>query len=467
MAGGEGRSGSRRRWSVYVVGPLLGVAVIGIAVASIALNTGPEAQKVRWAAAERADVKSRVLAQGRVRARRQVEVGSEITGRVRQVMVEVGDEVKVGDPLFALDDEQLKNSTSQLRVALKAAVAMAARAELMLAEAERGATRDARLSEKGVLAGDAARASRSRVDLSRADLESSRAQSERARLDLLRAQDALKKALVTAPIDGTVVAVNLEVGQIAAPVSGLSGSSMGGGMMGLGSGGDPSATIVIADLSELLARLEVDELDIAQVQIGQPVAITAQGRESERYEAKVTHVGLMGRELGGSVQFPVEAQLAAPGLNPAARSDAGPSIEVPPHDAGPRRVTLRPGMSVSAEIVVKRLDDTLAIPVSAVLEGDDKGKQDRVLLIDDSLVAAATVEEQPITLGPTDDDVVAVLDGLESGDKVVEGPFRTLRALADGDTVVLDEEVKTVSDKRRAEMEKAAKKGAGGEREAP
>jgi hypothetical protein len=75
------------------------------------------------------------------------------------------------------------------------------------------------------------------------------------------------------------------------------------------------------------------------------------------------------------------------------------------------------------------------------------------------------VSERPVELGPTDDDIVAVLSGLESGDEVVEGPFRTLRSLQDGDTVVLDEEVETISAKRRQEMEREKNKGAGGEQE--
>jgi multidrug efflux pump subunit AcrA (membrane-fusion protein) len=445
-----------------------------VAIASIVVNNGPEASKVRAAEVVRTLVSSRVLAQGKVRARRQVEVGSEITGRVTKVFVEIGDLVKVGDPLFALDDEQLGNTVRQLRVALKAADAMYRRAELMRDEAKRNLERDTRLNEKKVLAADALRISSSRVELAGADVSQSSAAVERARLDLLRAQDALSKAQVLAPIEGTVVAVNLEVGQIAAPVGGLSSSSMSGGMLGLG-GGDPGATIVIADLSELLARLAVDELDVAQVKLGQPVEITAQGQRETSYAGVITRVGLMGRDVGGSVQFPVEASVQlGESSAPVGGSDSGPS-EVPAVDASASPAMLRPGMSVSAQIEVKRLADALAIPVAAVLEGDGRDKPDRVWKIDDG-ISGDTVEEAEVKLGPTDDDIVAVLGGLEAGDKIVEGPFRTLRTLSEGDTVHIDEMVETRAAKRkdaRKDKDKDKDEGdsqpsegaAGGERE--
>jgi HlyD family secretion protein len=455
-----------RRWPL-IAGPILAIAVIGVVVASIFVNTGPEAAKVRAAEVTRTQVKSRVLAQGSVRARRQVEVGSEITGRVTKVFVEVGDRVKIDDPLFALDDEQLGNAVRQLRVALQAADAMKKRAELMKGEAEHNLARDTRLNEKKVLANDALRLSASRVELAAADLAQSGAAVERARLDLLRAQDALGKAQVGAPIEGTVVAVNLEVGQIAAPVGGLSSSSsVGGGLLGGFGGGDPGATIVIADLSELLARLEVDELDVAQVKLGQPVEITAQGQRESVYRGVITRVGLMGRDLGGSVQFPVEASVqlgagAAVAGGGAGGADGGAS-EVPvATEAAPASI-LRPGMSVSAEIEVKRLDDALAIPVASVLEGDGRDKPDRVWKIDDG-IGGTTVEEAEIKLGPTDDDIVAVLSGLEVGDKIVEGPFRILRTLNSGDTVIIEETVEVAGDDDKGEGKGQA---AGGEREA-
>src|SRR5690606_37480783 len=144
---GKGRAG-------LVVGPLLGVLVIVVVVASLVRDAKAPAKSVRVAEVKQGEVNSRVLAQGRVRAKRQVEVGSESTGRGRGVLVEVGDRGKVGDPLFTLDDEQYAVQVKTLRVALRAAEAMQERARLAAAEAERNNARDQKLREKGVLAED-------------------------------------------------------------------------------------------------------------------------------------------------------------------------------------------------------------------------------------------------------------------------------------------------------------------------
>lgn len=416
----------------WLVGPLLGACVIVVVVASLLRDASEPRTSVRVAEVKQGEISGRVLAQGSVRAKRQVEVGSEITGRVTAVHVRVGDVVRVGDTLFTLDDEQYQVQVKTLRAALRAANAMLERARLAVAEAERNYERDQKLRERNVLAEDALRASASRVQLVNADLRQAEAAVERARLDLARAEDALAKARVLAPIDGTVVAVNLEVGQVAAPTARLSSEgALGFGLAGVG--GDPGATVVVADLSELIARLDVDELDVADVREGQEAVLSAQGRVEERYRGEVTLVGLMGREQGGAVHFPVEVRVA-----PAAHEgEEGSEGDDGAGDGGPspsRSVGLRPGMSVSAEIIVQRLPDVVYVPVAAVLEGDGKNKADRVFVVDEGLTGAVA-RARAVKLGPTDEENVAVLSGLSPGERVVEGPFRALRGLEDGDPI--------------------------------
>jgi multidrug efflux pump subunit AcrA (membrane-fusion protein) len=101
------------------------------------------------------------------------------------------------------------------------------------------------------------------------------------------------------------------------------------------------------------------------------------------------------------------------------------------------RDVLRPGMSAQAEIEVQHLDDALALPVAAVLEGDGADKPDRIFVYsgDDN---AGTVKQTSVKLGPTEGDKVAIANGVAAGDKVVEGPFRALKSLSDGDHVVVD-----------------------------
>ncbi len=425
-------SDTSSRGNVWLGGALLLVAA-GIAAATLLKSGGDAGEAVRVASVERRSITQKVLAQGKVRARTQVEVASEIGGRVREVEAKVGDVVKQGDLLFALDDEQLKNAVEQLRVGLAGAEAAQKRATLAVEEAQRGLERDKLLKQKGVVADEQLKVDESRLALSRADVDQSNAAIERTRLDLQRARDALRRARVAAPIAGTVVAVGVDVGQVVSAVQGL---SMGDtSSLGLGSvSNGPTAPVVIADLSELIVKLDVDELDVGEVKAGQHAVVRAQGIKDETFNGEVERVGLMGRDQGGAVLFTVEVGI---------------------HDD--KASELKPGMSAQADIEVQTLKDALAVPVAAVLEGDGAEKPDRIFVFDGD-AAGGHVKEQTVKLGPAEGDAIAVVDGVKEGDKVVEGPFRALKSLSDGDRVSVEKKKDDDKDKHAGDKDGAGKK---------
>ncbi len=422
----------------------LGIALLIVAgvmaVVSIVWTDTSDRAQVRTAPVIKRELTSKVMAQGRVRAREQVEVASEIGGRIKAVLVKAGDVVKAGDTLFTLDDEQLKNTVEQLRVALSGTQAMSKRALLAVAEAERAAERDSKLKERGVLADDALRLTQSRLELARADVEQATASAQRTQLDLTRAKDTVKRAQVNAPIAGTVVAVGVEVGQVVSAVSGISAS---GDLPGMGFGGGTSAPVVIADLSELIVKLEVDELDVGDVKVGQHARVTAQGIKQWEFAGPVERVGLMGREQSGAVLFAVEVGVQTVEHAKSKRTSATATTAEQADVALPLpRDVLRPGMSAQADIEVEKLTEALTIPVAAVLEGalDEEGnsKPDHVFVVEGNIV-----KQREVKLGPSEDDRIAVLSGLTLEDVVVEGPFRVLKNLEDGQVISIDNSAKS------------------------
>ena len=96
------------------VGAALVVIAALLAVATFLRGSSEVTTEVRLQKAEKRGVTSRVLAQGKVKAKTQVDVSSEVAGRVAVVNVEIGSQVKVGDPLFSLDGEQLRNAVEQI-----------------------------------------------------------------------------------------------------------------------------------------------------------------------------------------------------------------------------------------------------------------------------------------------------------------------------------------------------------------
>jgi HlyD family secretion protein len=436
------------------VGALLVVVAVAIAIASVWRGSGDKGEAVRVATVERRGITQKVLAQGKVKARTQVEVASEIGGRVSVVNVKVGDVVKKGDPLFSIDDEQLKNAVEQLKVGLAASEAMLKRAQLAVTEAERGVERDRKLKEKGVLADENLKLSESRAELARADLDQAQAGIDRTRLDLQRAKDALRRARVTAPAAGTVVAVGVEVGQVVSAVQGLAGGDSFSSL-GIGSATSTStAPVILADLSELIVKLDVDELDVGQVKVGETAVVRAQGIKDLAFTGAVERVGLMGRDQAGAVLFVVEVGVKDTIDDvKGASAAAAPKEPAPATPLPPAREILRPGMSAQADIEVQRLEDVAVVPVAAVLEGDGQDKADRVFVYDGN-DEGGTVKEVQVKLGPTEGDFIAILSGLEKGQRVVEGPFRALKSLEDGDRVVLEQ--------KKSDDDKAAKKDGAG-----
>lgn len=425
-----------------VVVALIVAGAVGIGALSWSRARGPQGETVRVAVVQKRDVTSRVLAQGKAKARRQVEVASELSGRVAVVHVKLGDVVKQGDPLFALESDQWRNAVEQLRTATQGAESMARRADLGVQEAEKNLERDEKLHAKNVLPEDQLRASRARVELARADREQAAAGLQRAKLDLERARDALSKSTVRAPIAGTVVAVGVEVGQVVSPTLGASSDLSSYGLAG-GAAGGPSPPVVVADLSELVAKLEVDELDVGVVKPGQRVVVGAQGIKDARFEGAVERVGLMGREQGGAVLFHVDVAVQKT-IPPEAKARVARAGEAPPPTAelpAPAAL-LRPGMSVTGEVEVDHLAGAVVVPLAAVLEGDGEGGEqpDRVFVVEQGPLGT-TAKRRAVKLGAADDDVVAVLSGLDVGERVVEGPYRALRSLEDGDPVRVDDAV--------------------------
>lgn len=434
-----------------------GLVLVGLGVAASVLtfvrSRAEDAEAVRVVTATERGVTSRVVAQGKVRAKTQAEVSSEVGGRVAQVHVEVGDTVNVGDPLFALDGEQLKNVVDQLQAGIASAEAVLLRTDVAVKEAERGVARDKGLFDKGVLSDDALKLSEVRVASAAAERASAQANVERTRIDLSRSRDALRRARVTAPMAGTVVAVGVEVGRVVSSGTGLSASP--DAALGLGIAG-PGAPVIIADLSELIVKLDVDELDIARVRPGQTAIVKAQGIKELEFEGVVEKVGLMGKDAMGAVLFTVEVKVTGSrparlgGVAGAAPSVEGNAVVVPaPPDV------LRPGMSAQAEIEVEQLERVITVPLAAILEAqktDDGEQPDRVIVVDgdatkkDALLVASV---RPVKLGPSEGELIAILSGLSPGERVVEGPYRVLKNLEDGDKVKLeDKKMKGDGDKK-------------------
>ena len=203
-------------------------------------------------------------------------------------------------------------------------------------------------------------------------------QLQNAKASLENAQDRLDDYMVTSPITGTVVEKTVKAGD------------------NVGTGSNSNNTLcIIYDLSYLQMTLNIDELDIDNVEVGQVVNITSDAKEGQTFTGVVTKVSVVGTTSGGTTTYPVTVRID---------DTAG----------------LRPAMNVDAEIVLSSADGVLAIPSLAVNRGDT------VLVTSDSPSAANALEQEApegyayvqVTTGVSDDSYIEITSGLQEGDTV-------------------------------------------------
>ena len=224
-------------------------------------------------------------------------------------------------------------------------------------------------------------------------IESARISVSNAATSLESAQENLEDYSITAPISGTVVTKTAKAGDNI-------------------EGGSDSTLCVIYDLSYLEMTMDIDELDISSVEVGQEVQITADAVEDQTYTGVVTEVSVAGTTSGGITTYPV-------------------TVRIDETDG------LLPGMNVDAEIVISSADDVLAIPASAVNRGNT------VLITADSPSASNALDQEApegyvyveVETGVSDDSYIEIISGLQEGDTVAY--LQTSSSSSSDDTMMM------------------------------
>ncbi len=391
----------------WIAGGIVLVIVL-LVIANIAKkDKGPEVMTEKIV---RGTVQQKVTGSGQIKPATQVKVSAQVAGKIIRIYVKEGDHVKKGQLLVELDPQKYKASVERAQSSL-----LAAKANEKKAKSDLDRTKE--LYQKHLI---------SEADLEAAEANYEAAVSNRmqAEASLKEAQDALDKTMLYASMDGVVTKLNKEEGE-----------------MTLGAQFQEDVILVVADLSVMEAVVEVDENDVVNIQKGDSAIVEVDAFPDTTYRGVVTQIAhsAITKGLGTAEQvtnFEVTVTLQKP---------------------DPR---FRPGMSTTVDILTKRLDNVLKVPIQAVTvrseeeiekalhpnkksksktqeESDEtfqekKQKMKEVVFI----VKEGKARLRPVKLGISDDTHYAVLRGLTEGDEVITGPFRLLnKTLHDGQVV--------------------------------
>lgn len=405
------------------------VAVLALIVwASLRGGGGEEGVAVDVERVERRSISRLVKASGVVDPRVKVNLSAHVVGKIEELLVEEGQAVDAGDPVLVLERQAFLSAAQDWQARLRQARLDVEQAEIDLADAQLKLQRSERLAEEGVVAREDLEAARLRQAAAELALRRSESAVRQASANLDKAEDDLQKTTVFSPLAGRVITLNAEVGETVYPAT---------------MNNPASVVATIADLSEVLAKVDVDETEVIHVEVGQEAELLVDALPDRVYRGRVVEIGSSGFSRSDQPDvtfFSVEILFLEP----------DPS--------------LRPGMSVRAEVVSASHADALVVPIQAVVERPRLGPDGEPERDGEEVPVVFAIEEgearqRPVETGISDETHVEIVGGLEAGAEVIAGPYRTLRDLDHGDSVHVEEEA------RGAAGEGSAEDGEGGDGE--
>lgn len=351
----------------------------------LAATRGAQPLEVDGAPVEQGRIADTALASGTLVFAEQIQLRSEVTGRVARVLVREGERVTRGQLLMQLDQEAFLADLEVSRAGVNAATLEVKSRAARLADLTQQLERQRQLKTRGLIGADGYSQLESQVRIAQIAVQSAEVAVAQARAQRALSEDRLRRSDFLAPIDGLVVSVDVKPGEtVIAGTLNIVGSDL----------------MVIADPRQLLAELRVDEADIARIGLEQPVAVYAAAHPEQPLQGKVLEIGSSARQIGNKpgLAFRVRVALDASGLPPF------------------------PGMSCRAEIQTQQGADSLHVPVAAVRQ-DAAGSYVWRVRADGGLDRVA------VTPGIANDDDQAVTGELRAGETVVVGPGRVANAL--------------------------------------
>ncbi len=327
------------RQYLFVVGLLaVAAAIVSVRVPAI-LPGGASGLTYETADVTRGPIRKAVSTSGQVRALITVSVGSQLSGQVSQLKADFNSEVKAGDELAVIDDKSFRARVAQSAADLAAARAMLthqasglAKAEAIQRNAERLLSRQRALANKGITAtatlDNALRdfeVAEADVAIARAQLENAKANIAQREAQLAQAQVDLERTRIRSPIDGTVVARTIDIGQtVAASLQA------------------PELFKIAQDLRRIRIEAQVGEADVGSVAPGNAVEFRVDAYPDRRFRGRVAQVRLGGIELNNVVTYAV-------------------IIEADNDDRA-----LLPGMTADAKIEAAYVNSALRVPNDAL-----------------------------------------------------------------------------------------------------
>ena len=427
MANGKQKKSKKK---LFIFGGL-GLLVVALILFALLGGSKEEIIQVQTEKVEKRDITQKVTTTGRIEPEFKVIITPEVTGEIVALPVKEGDKVKKGDLLIKVNAKQYladKESAEATLLSSKSSLAMR-KAELDRITLDYERVKG--LHKKGL-------ASDSEIETSKSNFESIKAAHDGARADVMRTEAALRRAeeqlyktSIYSPMNGTVTALNVELGERV-----------------LGSGFSQGTNIMtVSDLNNMEASVEVDENDVVIISIGDTARIKVDAFGDKIFKGIVSEIGNSAMSSGLGTQDQVV--------------NFNVKLKLVDLDKG-----LRPGMSCNADIETETIKNVIAVPIQSVTArgnemmkkeaGDGEENPAQVKKQNGSnkpkeivfITKEGKAKSVEVETGISDDNYIYIKSGLSGGEQVVTGSYKAIsRELNDGATVRVEEKKKSFKDK--------------------
>jgi HlyD family secretion protein len=384
-----------------------------------------------------------VSATGKIQPETEVKISPEVAGEIIELPVEDGKPVKKGDLLVKIKPDSYKALLEQQEAAISTARAINLQQKASMVKSEQDLKRADDMYAKKTISIQEYNAAQAASDVAKNTYESSLHEIERAEAASSQARDQLSKTTVFSPIDGTVTILNSKLGERIVATGQFAGTEV----------------MRVADLTHMEARIDVNENDMINVKVGDKAKIKIDAYGDRRFRGTVYQIANTGKMTGAGTQEEV--------------TNFEVKIRIDDHD-----VTLKPGLSCTADIETNVVKDAVAVPMQAVTirtgesnlspeeiekkkqkaaardKGDNNAeftneKQEKAMQREEREKLAKVVflknggkaKLVKVTTGISDDTYMEIKTGVKPGDEVISGSYSAIsRKLKEGAKVTYDKE---------------------------
>jgi HlyD family secretion protein len=401
---------------------VLGAVVLGFVAMGFIKRKDKDVARVTTAKVEKIDLVSKVTANGKIQARRKVDLSALVMGQIVNLAAKEGDRVQKGQLLLQIDRAQLAAQTAGRESALGAMRSDLVAAQSAADQARYDYERARRNWEAKILSEAEMQKTKSAYDTAQANLSAARQRLQESGANLAASRDSLSKTTVVAPIAGVVTYLPVKEGEVTV----------------IGTMNNPGTQLLtISDMSEVEAVMMVDETSVPDVKVGQKANLNIDAYPNRTFEGVVTEVG----------SSPIAKN--DPDLLSLTQGSEAINFKVKLRVTNPPD-TIRPGFSVTADILTGRKEGATAIPIQALVVRDVPKKDGKAAAASSSgraqteegvyLVKNQKLAFEKVETGLAGELMIEVKSGPKVGEEIVTGPFKVLRQVKEGDRVIIEKE---------------------------